>query len=201
MVELALRNNPFVEVVRLERRGANPNPPISRSIEAVRESDVYIGIFGRKFSQATKEEFHEARRLGKPCFAYISDDNNRDLAQSEFILNELDRTVTRYRFRDFEDLSSAVSDNINDFLGDSLTLGIQRWPERNEAVEVDVGHLFRTLVKEGFDYGGPRSGKVEVVPSYIVGSKGFPLKIVLTWVPRNQEDLEYFKDIVEETKT
>src|SRR5690349_18513653 len=35
-------------------------------LEQVSEADIYLGIFYQIYSQATLDEYHEARRLGKP---------------------------------------------------------------------------------------------------------------------------------------
>jgi hypothetical protein len=130
IIELVLSNNPYLEAIRLEK-GAYPATTRDRSLEAARECDVYLGIFGTKFSQLTADEFREANRYGKPCFAYISGDSEKDAPLNDFIKKELDVEVSRYRFKDHEDLGRVVSADLQKFVGEVLGLGLSQWIVQN----------------------------------------------------------------------
>jgi hypothetical protein len=51
---------PFLNCVLMEDRGADPYSVSESSIKEVRESDIYVGIFGREYSHTTFLEYKEA---------------------------------------------------------------------------------------------------------------------------------------------
>ena len=72
---LLLRQNP----VMAEDFGARPMSPRRACLEAVRTSDVFVGIFGARYGtvipssgiSVSEEEFLEARRLGKDVLCFV----------------------------------------------------------------------------------------------------------------------------------
>ncbi len=48
-------------------------PPSAREVylKQVAECKVYLGIFGAEYSQATVDEYHQAKELGKPILIYL----------------------------------------------------------------------------------------------------------------------------------
>ncbi len=52
---------------------ASPNPVYDVWRRELDDSDVYIGIFYKKYGKYTIEEFQLARQAGLPCFIYICD--------------------------------------------------------------------------------------------------------------------------------
>ena len=55
----------------------------------VAEANVYLGIFYAAYSQATIDEYREAKRLGKPILIYLKDCAKREPALTKFISEEL----------------------------------------------------------------------------------------------------------------
>ncbi|QDV73216.1 DUF4062 domain-containing protein [Botrimarina mediterranea] len=67
------------DAVMAESFGAQPQSSQSSCLERVRSSDVFIGIFGRRYGQVApsgmavcEEEFEEARRRGLRILVYVS---------------------------------------------------------------------------------------------------------------------------------
>jgi len=50
------------------------------SLKAVERSDMYIGLLGKSYGEATIKEFYHARKLGKPCLLYI---HGKDVQREE----------------------------------------------------------------------------------------------------------------------
>jgi hypothetical protein len=48
---------PFLSCTPLEETGADPSSVLEASLKAVRESDVYLGVFGREYSETTIKEY------------------------------------------------------------------------------------------------------------------------------------------------
>ncbi len=68
-----------------EWSGAFPDSARDVYLKHVAECDVYLGVFFKAFSQATVDEYHEARRLGKPILIYLKDCAEREPALQNFI--------------------------------------------------------------------------------------------------------------------
>jgi hypothetical protein len=56
--------------VMAENFGARPTSPQGACLEGVRESEIYLGIFGQRYSRPTEEEFHEAVSSGKDLLIF-----------------------------------------------------------------------------------------------------------------------------------
>lgn len=68
--------------------GASPNSIRRRYVEKLEDSDIYIGLFGRKYGQWTIDEYENAAARKKPCFIYASEpreDAMRDRRLAEFL--------------------------------------------------------------------------------------------------------------------
>jgi phosphoserine phosphatase len=95
--------------VASEVRGAYPGPIRMAFASEVRESDIYVGIFGRYYSWPTIREFGIAKSDSKPCLIYekeLRKGSRRDGRLSRFLasLKRPVRGVTVGKFRDAVDL-------------------------------------------------------------------------------------------------
>ena len=79
-------------------------------LKQVAEADVYLGIFFALISQATVDEYHEARRLGKPILIYLKDCAEREPALTKFIAEELFPAHKCQSFKTTDDLVSHLPD-------------------------------------------------------------------------------------------
>lgn len=98
--------------------GANPSPPQTTYLQAVKDCDIYIGIFWNRYSKATVDEFRMARREQKPCFIYV-----KTLAQSREL--ELDALISEISDGS-EGLSYRNYENAFE-LGDAVVKDIISW--------------------------------------------------------------------------
>lgn len=62
-----ISNVPFSACVPLENRGADSRDILEAAIRSVRNTDIYVGVFGREYSEITIKEYKEAIRNRKPC--------------------------------------------------------------------------------------------------------------------------------------
>ena len=102
---LLLRQEP----VMAEDFEARSMSPQLACLEGVRSSDIYMGLFGRKYSAPTKEEFSEAQRLEKEILVLIKE-GSRDPEQEEFLRSVEDWQSGYFRntFADAQDLRDKV---------------------------------------------------------------------------------------------
>src|SRR5262245_14527857 len=59
--------------------GAAPESIIDTSLRGVKEADVFVGLFWKRFPKATTQEFEQARSSELPCFVYI---RHKDLVRA-----------------------------------------------------------------------------------------------------------------------
>ncbi|MGO9116550.1 MAG: DUF4062 domain-containing protein [Desulfomonilaceae bacterium] len=67
----------------MEFFGARPNQPIETCLEEVRRSDILVVIVGHRYGSFVRgsdisyseAEYREGQKLGKPCLAYLRDEN------------------------------------------------------------------------------------------------------------------------------
>ena len=87
VVEASLEKSGY-EFNGMEHFAAEPRPPLDVCLEAVRRSDVFIGILGVKYGSCppgqrlsyTEREYRLARALGKPVFMFVIDEQNARIA-------------------------------------------------------------------------------------------------------------------------
>ncbi len=72
-----------------EWSGAFPDSARDVYLKQVAEADVYLGIFFKTYSQATVDEYYEAKRFPKPILIYLKDCAEREPALTKFITEEL----------------------------------------------------------------------------------------------------------------
>jgi len=90
--------------------GAQSKSPQAAYLDGVRESDVYVGILGERYSLATQEEFDEAVRTGKDLLIFVEKTRDRETEQAAFLERVEDRIegYNRASFTNEEELKSAV---------------------------------------------------------------------------------------------
>src|SRR5437870_12922140 len=92
----------FLNCRPLELSGANPATTLEASLEGVRESHIYVGIFGEKYSMTTKKEYEEAVKLKMPCFIYVMKYVNRD-AELDYVIQNIIKP--KFKFHPFKNKS------------------------------------------------------------------------------------------------
>ena len=79
----------------MEHFGSTLSPPLQTCLDAVRDSDVFVGVLGVRYGSSppgrilsfTEREYREARLLGMPILMFLIDMRNA-LVKPELIQNE-----------------------------------------------------------------------------------------------------------------
>lgn len=110
-----------LEPVFAEGFGARPGAPREECLKAVRESDIYIGLFWQRYGyitdrgvSATEEEYQEAREAGKPILIYIKEPAQRELLLTRFLrdLQDYGTGHMRSTFTTLDELKGQVKRDV-----------------------------------------------------------------------------------------
>ncbi len=98
-------------VLRSEDFPALAASPQEACLEAARLCDLYLGLFGQRYSAPTAEEYAEARGRGKPCLILVEEGGAREPAQEVFLAQLDGWTEGHFRctFRTPDDLKYQVA--------------------------------------------------------------------------------------------
>jgi predicted transport protein len=119
----------------LENRGADTTNITESSLKAVRDSDIYIGVFGRKYSETAIEEYREAVKCRKPCLTYVKKVKIRDGGLSRFIDDDLRNEFKYSPFRGTKDLTAQVETDLKRFILETLRIGLdERAKKKDETI-------------------------------------------------------------------
>ncbi|MFH2130811.1 MAG: tetratricopeptide repeat protein, partial [bacterium] len=85
-VKRQLENSGF-QVTSMGNFGSQPEDAVEVSLTELENTDAVVGIYARRYGyipagdelSVTEQEYHHARKLGKPVFAFVVDDSNTDL--------------------------------------------------------------------------------------------------------------------------
>ena len=103
----------------MEHFGADPETPAEKSLQELRESDIYIGIFGARYGfidpktgvSVTELEFDEAERLGLHMLLYALDEDaevkKRDVETRPKALPRMKKLMARIRLRHVRTFTTA----------------------------------------------------------------------------------------------
>ena len=129
---------PFLECTLLEERGANSRGVVEASIKAVRNCDIYIGIFGREYSEITIKEYNEAVEGRKQCLTYVKKVKERDERLTKFIEEDLKNRFKFHPFRGKKDLYERVEKDLRRLVFEILREGIdERTKSKKEAQRLE----------------------------------------------------------------
>jgi hypothetical protein len=123
---------PFLACTTLENRGADPTDVVEASLRAVQKSDIYVGIFGREYSETVVKEYQKAVECRLPCFTYVRVARRRDPQLSKFIDGVLRNQFHYYEFRHSADLERQVELDLRRFILDTILLGLEERAKRKE---------------------------------------------------------------------
>lgn len=127
---------PFCTCIPLEKRGAETTDVVAASLKATRNCDVYIGIFGRSYSDTTIKEYKEAVRLHKACLCYVKK-IDRSAELTEFIGNTLTIQFKYHEFKGRKDLYTQVESDLRKLIFEMLKDGLRyRESEKTRAIQI-----------------------------------------------------------------
>lgn len=147
-----ISTNQYLESILLERKGADSETPKDSSIKSVKKSDIYVGIFGMKYSNITIEEYRKAVKQKIPCLIYVKKTKKRDEKLSNFLKEEIKSRFRYYEFSSKKELLQVVENDLNDFVFDLLVDGLKIYKRRKrkviETVEERQRQVKKTIRKE-----------------------------------------------------
>lgn len=117
---------PFLTCTPLEKRGADSTNVLDSSLKAVKNSGIYVGIFGKEYSEATIREYKEAVRLKKRCLTYVKELKVRDEKLAQFINDELKNEFKYYEFKTDKKLVKQLNDDLRALIFDTLMIGLEQ---------------------------------------------------------------------------
>jgi hypothetical protein len=123
---------PFLACTPLENRGADPIDVVEASLRTVEKSDIYVGIFGRDFSETVIKEYQKAVECRLPCFTYVRVARRRDPQLSDFIDDVLKNQFHYYEFRHSADLEGQLELDLKRFILDTIILGLEERRKKKE---------------------------------------------------------------------
>lgn len=124
----------------LEDTGADTDDVTSASLRGVRDSDIYIGILGKRHSRTTVAEFREAVKLRRRCLVYVKKIDVRDASLGDFIETEVKPAFKFHEFRSNRELYSRVLTDLDKLLLRLLREGLRTLQEAKEKfAEIEQG--------------------------------------------------------------
>lgn len=146
-VEEELNSTEIFEAIRVEKLPALQDPSRSVCLEGVQESDAVVVIIGHRYGftpeksnpeglSVTHLEFREAKRLGKPIFAYLADEPPSDNRIAKFSqeVSDFDEGHFRKTWASVAELKLEVRRSLLLWLA-RRARGTARPPLRREAVQ------------------------------------------------------------------
>ena len=128
---------PFCSCIPLEKRGAETTDAVTASLKAARNCDVYVGIFGRNYSDTTIKEYREAVKHHKACLCYVKKVARRDSALTEFVKNQLATQFKYHEFKGRKDLYTQVKRDLRKLIFETLKDGVRyRESEKAKAIQL-----------------------------------------------------------------
>jgi len=136
-LSIEICNIPFLTCTLLEETGADSSTVLDASLKAVRDCDVYVGIFGREYSELTIREYQEAVRFRKPCLTYVKKLRKRDEKLANFINDVLKNDFKFFVFTTNKDLFCQLNIDLHKFILETLKKGLeQRATRKGETINL-----------------------------------------------------------------
>jgi hypothetical protein len=129
-----ISNLPYFSCIPLENQGAAPRDVVEQSLRKVRDSDIYVGIFGEEYSSTTIKEYDEAVKKRKPCFIYVKK-AVRDPRLEKFIGEEVKNRFKFFEFTQNNELYNQVENDLKVFVLDTLRDGLEARAAQKDKIE------------------------------------------------------------------
>jgi hypothetical protein len=115
---------PFLHCTPVEHQGARWHDTTETSLKAVRESQIYIGVLGKEYSEITTKEYGEAVKGRLPPLIYVKNLAQRDGKLSRFIETELKPRFKYEPFKVNKALLKQVKSDLDALIYDTLIAGL-----------------------------------------------------------------------------
>jgi len=128
-----ISNIPSLNCIPLENRGADSRCTAEASIMAAKKCDIYVGFFGREYSETTIREYDEVVKQRKPCLTYVKK-TKRNGQLARFIEEDLKNRFKYHPFRARQDLYRQVEQDLKRLILEILRDGLEaRMQSKEEA--------------------------------------------------------------------
>lgn len=122
--------------IAMERDPAAAGTPVKASIRAVRQSNIYIGIFGHRYgtippghsTSVTEMEYRAARKKRLPCFIFIIDDKAK-VALSDISMDPEERDKLIHLKRELKDAHRVEFFKVPADLGKKVYQSLSEWKQ------------------------------------------------------------------------
>lgn len=118
----------------------------------VERADVFLALFSSQYSPGTVQEFHHARKLGKPCLVYLRKGSVRDAELDRFLIQyvlDVETGVANAYWEIATDLAEKVGRDIMSLLVEKYRKCSRKLPVTSLApavrLAVDVEDWFRVM--------------------------------------------------------
>lgn len=142
-----INDMPYLKCELLEDRGADASDVKTSSIDAAKECDIYIGIFGKEYSEITIEECRTALDNNKRFLNYVQQTKNRNAQLEEFIEKELKRRAKFHRFNKCSVLEEQIKKDLERQMAKILRAGLSALSQTKREAEV-IQNDVRKQVRE-----------------------------------------------------
>lgn len=145
----------LLEPVMFESFGARPETPRKAFLEELRNSDIYVGIFGKKYSDATEAEYYEALKDKKDVLLYVKEllGQKRD-ADLEKLIKEISGLHVYRIFKSLDDLRTGLKEDLVRLLSEKYKKSVRGLEEEQAATK----RLGQFLEKINYGLVKPREG-------------------------------------------
>ena len=118
---------PFKPVMFEHEFGSRPSSPKQISLEHVRDSDIFVGIFGEKYGSflpnegvsITEREYTEAKNFGKYILSYVKEieEIKRDEKLRDFLkkIGDIEKGYTFSKFKNQYELKEKIMSDLSKY--------------------------------------------------------------------------------------
>ncbi len=145
----------FFEVFIFEENPADNKPPIDVFKDEVKNSDIYVGLFGEKYGShsdkrksPTEDEFDLASKQGMYRLVYVKriDSKTRDVKMKRLI-KKAQKVVKTQEFSDGTELIHKLKQSLGDYFGERKLKSTEPYIEQYSS-DVTITHLDPDLVQK-----------------------------------------------------
>lgn len=125
---------PFLKSIPLEQQGAAPEGVTEASLLGVRNCDIYVGAFGKEYSDTTVLEYKEAVKHRKLTLIYVKR-AKRDPRIDELIEKDISSRFKYHRFRTNKELYPRVKSDLESLVSRILHTGVEEMRQRKDQAQ------------------------------------------------------------------
>ena len=144
----------FFDVFLFERTAAQNRSAQGVYLDEVRDSDIYLGLFGNEYGSEdadgvspTEREYDLATELGKYRLAFTKRASSARVPKERAFVSKVEQSVTRKSFSSLATLKKAVYESLFRFLQDRDVVNVKPFDE-SFSLGVKMEHLDRDRISD-----------------------------------------------------